>query len=130
MPSRPAVALALAVPLPDDRALAANSESLLVDGETVTGMLGELRRTLGSADFARCAADCERAAAAHAARSVAQRLDQPPTRPLAKVIPLLVAASDEAYAMGSEGLAADLAALPQVKRLAATVYACGPPQGT
>ncbi|KAK2080249.1 hypothetical protein QBZ16_000102 [Prototheca wickerhamii] len=116
LPSKAAVALALAVPAPDDRALVANSESMLVDGETVTGMLGELRRTLESGSFARCAQACERAAAVHE------------RRPLAKVIPLLVAASDEAYSCGPSGLAAELAAAPLVKGLAATVYACGPPQ--
>ena len=128
LPSKAAVALALAVPAPDDRALVANSESMLVDGETVTGMLGELRRTLESGSFARCAQACERAAAVHVARAAGRRVAGEEPRPLAKVIPLLVAASDEAYSCGPSGLAAELAAAPLVKGLAATVYACGPPQ--
>lgn len=128
LPSKAAVALALAVPAPDDRALVANSESMLVDGETVTGMLGELRRTLESGSFARCAQACERAAAVHVARAAGRRVAGEERRPLAKVIPLLVAASDEAYSCGPSGLAAELAAAPLVKGLAATVYACGPPQ--
>lgn len=58
LPSPAAVAAALTVSAPDDRALLPGSEGLLVDAETVEGMLGEVRRTLDSACFARVAQVC------------------------------------------------------------------------
>ncbi|KAL6779752.1 PEX3 [Auxenochlorella protothecoides x Auxenochlorella symbiontica] len=126
LPSPAAVAAALTVSAPDDRALLPGSEGLLVDAETVEGMLGEVRRTLDSACFARVAQKCTAETARLFAGALAARMGTM-TLPLAKVIPVLVAVADEAFFPGSQA-SAHLSELAVVKELAAMVYASGPPQ--
>ncbi|KAK9800840.1 hypothetical protein WJX73_007176 [Symbiochloris irregularis] len=113
---------------PDNQALA-HHPSAEADEDIARRMVGELHTILASAKFAAAVQAAVREVARTLGQSLVADLGVSPL-PLAKAVPRVVAAADgflastsllRAQALGS------VAQLPQVQKLCATVYSCGPP---